>query len=350
MSLIAPLKKIIILSRFFLATALIFCVTPFTLKHLKHKTTTILFSAVEKKFIPDQNVFVSCYFPVTVGPMRHPLYVYFQRVQLLLNTFMGELFLFTTNEGKEIIGLNSNFSEHPNIHVITKYQTVKELPKIRKNWPKYLRIEKEMLQSETYNVSAEIGAIWNSKLLFLEMILKKTKAKYIHWIDIGIMKNDEMGNLTWPSTRRLAKLFEHNENRVLFSLSGYVDFNYISDLDETYIKNYEFVVASYFGGTLKAMNDFLETYWKLHDKFLQEQFVLREEYIISTFCVYFPEKCIFIKTYESNCYMWHSAVSFISYFNTCNHSNALYTIIKTVNKEFHAFSLHLQKHDLVEWD
>ena len=82
----------------------------------------------------DQNskyVFVSCFYPIKQGVMRHPINVYKERACRLFNTFNKDipLYIFTTDEGKIILQSSKIANGQiipltPNIKFITKYQSI----------------------------------------------------------------------------------------------------------------------------------------------------------------------------------------------------------------------------------
>lgn len=133
-----------------------------------------------------KHIFISAFFPIAEGPMRHPLWLYKKRAVTLFNTFTRQetLYVYTSEIGKKFLLLKNklNYTEFlskppkdlqfrtvgPLIKFITKYQNAFEIPKIAKYRSKYKEIADRMMRTVKYPISTEIGAIWK------HMIRKQT--------------------------------------------------------------------------------------------------------------------------------------------------------------------------------
>lgn len=296
--------------------------------------------------------FVSCFFPIKSGKIRHPISEYKLKASKIFQNFPKSLllYIFTTSEGNKILEEakyinNSKQSAFYNIKIITKYQSVFEIPEILKYKREYEEISEIMNREPLYkhnkrNISLEIGSIWNSKLIFLREVINQYNiyAKLIFWIDIGIFKNDEYfhknQSLIWPSIERIEKIFsfqidlnslniEYTQKMLFWVFPKKIQ--YKNSLEKINLSDYDvFIHAAFFGGPRQVFLNFLNEYWKIHDTLIkQKQFVLREEFIFAAYVVLNKEKAFFINMGGSKCYIFHSSIGFISKFNLCNYKNKL---------------------------
>lgn len=138
----------------------------------------------------------------------------------LFNVFNKSLplFIFTNNEGRQILESsrivdNRTIPFESNIKMIIKYNSVFDIPKIAERRAEYEEIGEIMQKSCNYNVSSEIGGIWNAKIIFLQEVIENysSDSKLFFWVDIGIFKTEEMARKIvpneWPCVRRIEKIF-----------------------------------------------------------------------------------------------------------------------------------------------
>ena len=297
-----------------------------------------------KRHISDKMAFVSCFFPIKEGIVRHSVEEYKSRASRLFKSFNTniKLFVFTSNEGKDILQ-SSRLNEKkqiilPNSNVIfnTKYQNVFDIPKLSKYKNQYEKVAK-IMQKAGYNYSAEIGAIWNSKLIFLQEVIENYSktSKLFFWIDIGIVKDDEYFHkkmpLEWPSLERIEKIFSFEveqtnlsnstiekvyTKKVLFwgIMRKIIKPTSIENLD---IGSYDyFVHAAFFGGPREMMISLLNEYWKIHDYVIvKDQCVLREELILGAYVALNKNYVFMINLEYSHCHNYHTCVGFIAKYN-----------------------------------
>lgn len=289
-------------------------------------------------------VFVSCFFPVTTGKLRHPISVYHQRAQWFFNSYLSTtpLYIFTTHDGltllKNATVTSKNNQSNPNyknIHFITKYQDVFDIPKIAQHKQQYEEIAVQMIKTECYVVNAQFGAIWNAKIIFFQEVIEQYEpnADFVFWVDIGVIKSDEFFKkkepFMWPNRKRILRIFSTENNttsgllqRMLFFAENKCTRN-PRNLDEMNIRNFgSFITACFFGGPVEAAKFFIANYWKIHDTVIvKKQYVLREEMIMGAYSVLNKDKVFFINMKGSKCNMWHSVIGFISTYNLCQYSN-----------------------------
>lgn len=295
-----------------------------------------------------KHIFISAFFPIAEGPMRHPLWLYKKRAVTLFNTFTSQetLYVYTPEIGKKFLLLknNLNYTEllnkspedlqfrtvSPNIKFITKYQNAFEIPKIAKYRSKYKEIADKMMRTVKYPISTEIGAIWNSKIAIIQEVMETydPQADMVFWVDIGLIKNDEFFNKSlpyiWPSPRRLEKIFSDSDlkDRIILTTRKKCVKLTSRSLHSFNINNLEFAYAGLFGGRKETFKNFLTEYWKYHDLFLKKnQFVLREEKVFSVYSIFNPEKVFFFNMKQCKCYDYINSLAFTSQYNLCNCSN-----------------------------
>lgn len=295
-----------------------------------------------------KHIFISAFFPIAEGPMRHPLWLYKKRAVTLFNTFTRQetLYVYTSEIGKKFLLLKNklNYTEFlnkppkdlqfrtvgPNIKFITKYQNAFEIPKIAKYRSKYKEIADRMMRSVKYPISTEIGAIWNSKIAIIQEVMETydPQADMVFWVDIGLIKNDEFFNKSlpyvWPSPKRLEKIFSESDlkDRIILTTRKQCVKLTSRSLYSFNINDLEFAYAGLFGGHKEAFKNFLDEYWTYHDIFLKKnQFVLREEKVFSVYSLFNPEKVFFFNMKQCNCYDYINSLAFTSQYNLCNCSN-----------------------------
>ncbi|OHS95283.1 hypothetical protein TRFO_38622 [Tritrichomonas foetus] len=324
-----------------------------------------------------EHLFVSVFFPLNETIIRHPIHEYQMRVSYLFKFFKHPLLIFTTEKGKEIL-LENHTNIPENFIFSLKFQSPLDFPRIKNNFEKYTYIANlpHYKSSENYAFSGMIGAIWNSKICLLEYVLRNDEfkdTKFIHWLDIGMIKSDEYSNITinqnaqnhennenenhqkenhenknkvnkndenlnstftFPNVKRLNKIFSLFPNKMLYSLNvinpnmNFYGNDKLDNVDT--IQRYSFIIASYFGGPRDSVRDFVKDYYEIHDILIQNNlFVIREEYVMGVMAYFHPEKCMFLNTKHSNCEKWHSAVGFLANRNICGFENAIFTLEKT---------------------
>ena len=287
-------------------------------------------------------VFVSCFFPVTTGKLRHPISVYYQRAQLFFNSYFSitPLYIFTTNNGLAFLNNASSHNRksnpnYKNIHFMTKYQDVYDIPKIAQYKQQYEDIAEIMMKTERYVVNAKLGAIWNAKMVFMQEIIEQyeTNTDLVFWVDIGIVQSDDFFRkkkpFIWPINDRISRVFsaeDNPSNGLVQRMVFFADKKCISNpsnLDEINLPDFEnFIGACFFGGPIDALKHFLAEYWRIHDILMaRKQYVLREELVMAAYCVLNKDRVFFINRKGSKCNKWFSVVAFISAYNLCQFSN-----------------------------
>lgn len=312
-----------------------------------------------------KSVFVSCFFPITNGTIINSLDVYKSRANFLFDYFsqQEELYIFTPEKGKEYLLLknsndyspalkNKNLSYRqitPNIHFITTYQSVFDIPKIAKYKAKYESIANDMKQSYDSPISAEIGAIRNSKIVFLQEVIEKyePKADMVFWIAIDLFNSAEYlikkDKLLFPSSQRIEKIFSDGKvdnekpklvEKMIFSIFPICIRNYPRSLKDVNINKINtFIIAGFFGGPIEVVKQFLTEYWNYHDYLMKKNFyVLIEEKVMAAYCMLNRDKVFFINLRESQCNAYSSSIGFISHTNLCQFKNALHTLISSRSK------------------
>lgn len=240
--------------------------------------------------------------------------------------------------------INIGIEVMPNIHFVTTYQSVFDIPQISKYKNQYEAIAKDMKLNQYYSISAEIGSIWNSKMVFLQETLEtyEQNADMIFWIDIGLFNSAEYllkkEQLVFPSSQRIEKIFTWNSNttdkpelveKMLFSIFLLCIRNYPRNLGHVNInKINSFIMAGFFGEPVSAVKQFLPVYWNYHDYFIKKNIhVSSEEKILGAYCMLNRDKVFFLNLKESQCNAYSSSIGFISHYNLCGFYNALRTLV-----------------------
>lgn len=299
-----------------------------------------------------KSVFVSSFYLSSNDIKDSTLSVYKSRAKMLFDQFYKEdLYVYTSEKGKEyllavndynysfILATQQNISKRhiaSNIHFITTYKNIYDIPRIS-NY-------KENYESIASNPSdAEVGAIKNAKVFFVEETIEKHEPKtdLIFWINIDIFDSGEYllkkDKLYFPSEPRIEKIFNGGKkskgkpelnDKMLFPMYPICIKNYPKQLSDVNINKINvFVIANFFGGTIDAVKQFIKDYWEYHDYFMKKKDnVLVEEKIMGAYSMLNREKTIFISLKDSECNSYTSSIGFLSHTNLCQFINSLYVL------------------------
>ena len=303
-------------------------------------------------FIDKKIAFVSSFYPLKGGIIRHPIDEYINRFSKLFKLFNNKLMLyvFTNNEGEGILKLSKNFdgkniSFGSHIKLINKYQNIFDVPKIAERKKEYEEIGEIMKKECSYNVSAEIGAIWNAKFCFLQEVIEfySIDTKLYFWIDIGIFKTDDLYKkiipLEWPSVNRIEKIFSFETDQQTSSEKVYTNkiltwgftraFERARSLEQVNLAAYDiFILAGFFGGPRALMLSFINEYWRIQDYLIKKkQYVLREEFLIAAYMALNKNNIFMLDTTYQRCNQFESCVSFIYHTNLCKFDNSVHFFV-----------------------
>lgn len=271
--------------------------------------------------ISNKHVFVSYYYPVLDGKQRHPLSVYQNNAQRFFKIIKLPTIVYTQRKYLKIL----NITHIPKNFVINeKYDSPYGVCNMIRYKEKYIKIAKRMKKTEHYIIRDIFAAIWNLKVCLLKEVLDNSDYNIIHWLDIGIFKNDDYIGHSLHDTSRIDRVYQRIGDKIFFgSLYPIRNFE-IQPIWHYTIKRHEFFTGGYFCGSRNAIINFHNEFFKIHDFFVKRlQYVCREEYLYSTYCIYNPKNCSFIHMYGNKCYAWTSAVGFIFASNPCNHSSSV---------------------------
>lgn len=280
-------------------------------------------------------IYVSEFFPIKTGVARHPISHYQDYFDKLVKMITDPIYIFIPEESlKEF---NFNTKGNSNIHFLTKYNSAWEVGDMKQYKEKYYTIEKNMQKVEKYKISAEIGVIWNVKAYLAREIAIEFQnvATYLFWIDFGKFRQEDLLNYKFPSHQRISKLFNSSftENRIMFPQMPKWKRNYkkflmkykypVVPFEEIHINDYHICMGNLYGGRIDTMIKFVNIYFDYHHNFTnREQFVLLDEYIHSSVCLYHPDMCMFIDIQNTHYHtFWDSPILFYlddNYFETEN--------------------------------
>lgn len=271
---------------------------------------------LNQNFSYNRHVFVSYYYPVLKGRLRHPLSEYRTRIERYFNIVKIPTILFTQKRYLRLLNITIVPS---NIIINEKYDSPYEICNLFKYREKYLKIASVMSKTENYVVTDVFGAIWNLKVCLVKEVLEKNlNYQYGHWIDIGMFKTDQYNSLNLSYTKRMDNIFNSIQDKILFG-AIYSPKNFkIVPIAKYNIRKADYFIGSYFSGSRDAINNFYTEFFRLHDYFISKyQYVCRDEFIYSAYCIYHPHKCSFIHMKGNQCYSWHSTVGFLFESNPC---------------------------------
>lgn len=311
-----------------------------------------MFLFAKISIIDTKYAFVSCYYPIKSGRIRHTIDEYKYRISKLFDVFNKslQLFIFTNNEGRQILESsrivdNRTIPFESNIKMIIKYNSVFDIPKIAERRAEYEEIGEIMQKSCNYNVSAEIGGIWNAKIIFLQEVIENysSDSKLFFWVDIGIFKTEDMARKIvpneWPCVRRIEKIFafETNPQSPVKTYTNKIliwalvrPFERARSIDQVNINAYErFVMAGFMGGPREKMLYLLNEYWKIQDVVIKKkQFVLREELMLGGYMTLNKNDVFLFNTNgKQRCSIGESCIGFTYHSNVCRFENSVYVYV-----------------------
>ena len=224
---------------------------------------------------------VTCYYKIN---SKHTHDHYEQWIRNLLNSFQGNMVLFTT---PDLISFFDSIETKACIHIIAKeLHNVKIVQKYQNIWNEQEKLDKEKIPSECRaSRTKECYMIWNSKLDFMREAIQSnpfSSDKFV-WNDIGNVRNSIM-----------EKYIADFPNCDLIS-SGKIDITYIGNkLDDmptqtdVIFQNQCQLSGSIFGSNADTIMKIYDLFYEMFDYYLKcNQFIGCDQQIwASLYCKY----------------------------------------------------------------
>jgi hypothetical protein len=140
-------------------------------------------------------IFVSAFWPVPTWDKG-----YAHHVPRFFRVFRGELFFYSNREYMSQYNITA-----PNIHVRCAYATPWEIPCIAKYGNQYRR--QQLLDDQPNNHrTAELYAIWNSKICLVRGLSCEYPKSVVFWIDAGSLREFHYENIAFPDRARMREV------------------------------------------------------------------------------------------------------------------------------------------------
>lgn len=286
----------------------------------------------------NDHIFVTYYYPVKTGKQRHTVEEYAARMERFFDIVKLPTIFYTQRRYLKQMNITSI---PENIVINETYDSPYEICNLEKYRIQYKKIEILMNKTVGYAVTDVFGAIWNAKTCLVKEVLGYTNYSYGHWIDIGMFKDNQYVGQKFNDTTRMDKIFTKIRDKILFGAIAQLSSFKVVPFEEYNINATDYFTGGYFGGSRKAINNFCKEVFIYHDYFLKKsQYVLREEFIYSAYCLYNPKNCSFIKMGGNGCLYWHSTIGFLFASNPCkfppyvNYYDYWYSKNKKKNEKF----------------
>ena len=182
-------------------------------------------------------------------------------------------------------------------------------------YKKYFKsYQKQFKQFGRDEASAEIYTLWNAKPYLLSKIsmLNPFNSNYFFFCDIGVWRNNYRANLVinlqngwWPSLNVVESVFDSSNNSNCHGKEHCLLLSKIGRIKDKYKKNCSIwhslsIQAGFFGGNAKSVQWFANKYYKLLDRFIDNNiYAGREEYVFATLWLMESSQFLILKAYTS---------------------------------------------------
>jgi len=276
---------------------------------------------------------VSVYFPLTNG--KHSIEEFSNWNKYALLSIKSPLVLFTDEKIKQefikIRSENINFMVYENV-----WQLMKELEKKRnmKYIDNYIN-DQWSKDPEKAIHNPHLYAIWNLKAFICSKIVEENpyNSSFFIYSDLGAWRNGAIEN--WPDDSFITILNEKLNDRLLFGQIVHVKDRNTFNVESNSIE------GGFFAGSSKAINNFANLFYKIHDERLKDNLFIGKDQTIMNYIAYKTNlRVVFLRTWELyDCnlnksiiydlwFFYQNYLSQIKYFN-CDYEKRL-TILTNV--------------------
>ncbi|OXA47695.1 protein HtrL [Folsomia candida] len=148
--------------------------------------------------------------------------------------------------------------------------------------------------------SPELYAVWNSKPWFLQTMseLNPFNSTYFYWMDVGCVRESDIKLGNYPNLERSLEVFgedERSENYKKLNIFTVGRFpNYKPPPDSNTFEEMaemDFVIGTFFGGTVYSINWFSRTFYAIHDVQLSlGEFVGKDQTLYNWIATQYPDR------------------------------------------------------------
>jgi hypothetical protein len=137
----------------------------------------------------------------------------------------------------------------------------------------------------------------------------------VFWIDAGSCRESKYRTIPFPNATRLSAVISPERNgAMIFAMYRHWIFHRPPFLR---CVRSDYVIGGIFGGNFIALREYSESFWALHDYFLQRgEFVGKEQQLMSTYVLY-ADKAWIQPNYHGHCYPWFATFSFYGNTKMC---------------------------------
>ena len=199
---------------------------------------------------------VTVYFPLRHSKHSHKEYTRWMGNFLSISSHI----VVFTSIGEDIAHMRHNNRDRT--LVLTKYNSTFDIPCIKHHKNSYNTWQHE-IDPEKLTHSPALYGIWNSKVCLVNEVadLNPFKSEYFMWVDIGSFRSKS--KITkWPNQARVSHVFSYSKDSMLFFVVS------PPRGSEQESSNGDYVEGTFYGGSIKAIKDYYDAFWKVHDKML----------------------------------------------------------------------------------
>jgi hypothetical protein len=246
-------------------------------------------------------IFVSAFWPVSTWDKGYSMHV-----PRFFRVFRGELYFYSTRAYMARYNITA-----PNIHVRYTYATPWEIPCIARYRDEYRR--QQLLDDQPgIHRTAELYAIWNSKVCLVCDVSCEHPNSVVFWIDAGSLREQRYENIAFPNKARMREVLPDGttQGKMIFTFFQGKRIPRLFPLRK-YGNDWVGAIGGFFGGDFPALTDFYNQFWFIHDTLLAGwAFIGAEQELFTTYMVYANETWIQPNWHASSGDPWFATWSF----------------------------------------
>lgn len=264
---------------------------------------------MECTFTNNSFIWVTAYF--TTPGSKHSISNYVTWISNFIRQFRAPLFFFTT---PYLADFYRKRVPNDNVHYITKYENIWQVSCVAKHKEVYIN---QRIRSNDPEGKEDLYAMWNAKVCFVKDISDSFRKSIIFWIDCGSMREFTYTTMPFPNNDRLMEVYPDGttSGQMVFAMFKRVNMTRQSTLS---FVSFAWAIGGFFAGDRRAIRRFYEKFWEIHDVFArQNESVGTDQYIFSTYMLYFGKSWVQPNYAAGRCDTWFSTFSFYGDLRKC---------------------------------
>lgn len=259
---------------------------------------------------PTKFVFVTSYYDIG-NKSKASSQEYSIWVSNFLKIFVGTLYFYTSDS----LALNYTAKARGNVHFVTKYKTVWDIPCVSGLDSVYAK--QYDIDPEKYH-SPDLYAVWNSKICLMKEISALYPWSLVFWIDSGSVRESIYSNIVFPNLTRMNEVFPNRttDGRMIFAMRKKLRMERFSP---PRLVTYPWAIGGFFGGDHAALLSLHNEFWQMHEKYLRKGFFVgSDQFLFSTYMLYHDNVLVQPNYYAmEKCDSWFATYSFYGNTELC---------------------------------